>query len=242
MDISVIALIAFVVLLIGLSKTAFAGALGVFAVPLLMLKLPAPEAIALMLPLLIIADILSVKSYWKQWDSRLLLSLIPGAIIGVLVAYLTIDVVNANYLKAIVASLCILFALKNILFKQKTFNTLNNKWGALLMPAFSGITSTLVHAGGPPLIIYFSAIKLAPKQFVATAAIFFASMNIFKLIGAISLGLLSNDIIVTALAFIPLALIGNWIGLKVNSRMNKVLFLKLMNYLLLLLGLWLFIK
>ncbi|MFT4836458.1 MAG: putative membrane protein YfcA, partial [Psychromonas sp.] len=100
MDISVIALIAFVVLLIGLSKTAFAGALGVFAVPLLMLKLPAPEAIALMLPLLIIADILSVKSYWKQWDSRLLLSLIPGAIIGVLVAYLTIDVVNANYLKA----------------------------------------------------------------------------------------------------------------------------------------------
>ena len=55
MEISAVFLIAFVVLLISISKSAFAGALGVFAVPLLMLKFSAVEAIALMLPLLIIA-------------------------------------------------------------------------------------------------------------------------------------------------------------------------------------------
>jgi hypothetical protein len=40
-------------LLIGISKSAFAGALGVFAVPLLMLKFSAVEAIAQLAPSII---------------------------------------------------------------------------------------------------------------------------------------------------------------------------------------------
>jgi uncharacterized membrane protein YfcA len=239
MELTTILLISTVVLLIGISKSAFAGALGVFSVPLLMLKLPAAEAIALMLPLLIIGDILSVRSYWKKWDSRLLMSLIPGAIIGVAAAYLIIDVVNGEHLRLIIAVICIVFSLKNLLFKQTILTMLSNKLGALLLSIFSGITSTLVHAGGPPIIIYFSAIGLPPNKFIATAAIFFAMMNLIKLSAATALGLLTNDIILTALAFIPIASIGNWIGLKINSAFNKKLFLNVMNFLLLFLGFWL---
>jgi len=79
MDLFTLVLIAVVVLMVGVSKSAFAGALGVFAVPLLMIKLIATQAIALMLPILIIGDMLSVKSYWRKWDSKLVLSLMPGA-------------------------------------------------------------------------------------------------------------------------------------------------------------------
>jgi len=240
-EVTTIVLIASVVLLIGISKSAFAGALGVFAVPLLMLKLPATQAIALMLPLLIIGDILSVGSYWKRWDNRLLMSLIPGAIMGVTAAYLIIDIINAEHLRMMIAIICIVFSLKNLLLKQTTLTVLNNKVGALVLSIFSGLTSSLVHAGGPPIIIYFSAIGLAPNKFIATAAIFFAIMNIIKLIGATTLGLLTNETILTALAFFPLAFIGNWIGLKINTVLNKQLFLKIMNYLLLILGFWLFI-
>ena len=241
MDVTTIVLIAAVVLLIGISKSAFAGALGVFSVPLLMLKLPAEQAIAIMLPLLIIGDMLSVKSFWKKWDNKLLMSLIPGAIIGVAVAYLIIDTINTEHLRLIIAIICIVFSLKNLLFKQMTLTILNNKVGALLMSIFSGLTSSLVHAGGPPIIIYFSAIGLAPNKFIATAAIFFAMMNIVKLVAALSLGLLTNETILTALAFTPLAFIGNWIGVKINTLLNKQLFLKIMNYLLLFLGCYLFI-
>ena len=66
MEMSAILLIAFVVLTTGISKSAFAGALGVFAVSLLMLKFSATEAIALMLPLLIVADAMSVRSFWTK--------------------------------------------------------------------------------------------------------------------------------------------------------------------------------
>jgi uncharacterized membrane protein YfcA len=241
MDAMTIVLIAVVVVLMGVSKSAFAGALGVFAVPVLMLKLPATEAIALMLPLLIVGDILSVRSYWKKWDHRLLMSLIPGAIIGVVVAYLITDFINAEQLQFIIGIICVVFSFKNLLFKQLTFPTLNNKAGALMMSMFSGITSSLVHAGGTPIIIYFSAIGLSPEKFIATASAFFAMMNVFKLIGVSALGMLTGEVILTAMAFIPLALGGNWLGVKINTKLNKQLFLTIMNYLLLTLGAWLII-
>lgn len=227
---------------IGISKSAFAGALGVFAVPILMFKLSAVEAITLMVPLLIIADAMSLKSFWKKWDRTLLVSLIPGAIIGVVIANLVIDQINSDYLRLIIALICIVFAIKNLCFKQLRLTFLNSRFGAYFMSATSGITSTLVHAGGPPLIIYFTAIKLEPTKFVATAAALYAIMNIVKLAGAVSLGLLSLDTVFTAIAFFPLAILGNWLGVKINQRLDKQLFLKVMNYLLLLLGIWLAIK
>lgn len=242
MDITTLVLIAFVVVLTGISKSAFAGALGVFAVPLLMLKLPASQAIALMLPLLIIGDALSVKSFWRKWDNKLLVPLIPGAIIGVIIAYLIIDVINPHYLQLIIATICIIFALKNILLSQTTLTFLSNKIGAVIMSMFSGITSSLVHAGGPPIIIYFTAIGLSPAKFVATAAIFFAMMNMLKLIAALSFGLLPSATVITAVLFFPLAFVGNWLGVKINTTIDKQVFLKIMNYLLLVLGCWLLIN
>ncbi|MFT6901810.1 MAG: putative membrane protein YfcA [Colwellia sp.] len=242
MDATTIVLISTVVLLIGISKSAFTGVLGVFSVPLLMLKLPATEAIALMLPLLIVADMFSIRSYWKKWDSRLLMSLIPGAIIGVSIAYLIMDFINAEYLRLIIGIICIVFSLKNILLKQFTLSVLNNTAGALIMSMFSGITSSLVHAGGPPIIIYFSAIGLTPAKFIATASAFFAIMNVFKLIGVTTLGMLTGEVILTVLAYIPLAFVGNCIGVKINTSLKKQLFLKTMNYLLLLLGFWLIMR
>lgn len=239
MELSAALLIAMVVLLIGISKSAFAGALGVFAVPLLMFKLTAIEAITLMLPLLIIADAMSIKSFWKKWDVQLLVSLIPGAIMGIVIANLLMDYINSEYLRIIIACICITFSFKNIFFKQLHLSFIHNRIGAYFMSAISGITSTLVHAGGPPLIIYFTAIGLPRTKFVATAAAFFAVMNIIKLMGVLSLGLLTIETVLTAIAFFPLALIGNWLGIKINESLDKKRFEKVMNYLLLILGLWL---
>jgi len=239
MDLLTLVLIAAVVLMVGISKSAFAGALGVFAVPLLMLKLPATQAIALMLPILIIGDVLSVKSYWRKWDNKLLLSLMPGAITGIGLAYFIIDLINTTHLQLIISLICIIFSLKNLLFKQVTFTLFNNQISAFAMSTLSGITSSFVHAGGPPLIMYFSAIGLTPQKFIATASVFFAVLNIFKLIGVASLGMLSIDSVLTALAFAPLAFLGNWLGIKISASLSKQRFLTVMNYLLLSLGGWL---
>ena len=242
MELTAIVLVAFVVLLTGISKSAFAGALGVFAVPILILLLPITEAIALMLPILIIADAMSVKSYWRKWDTALIYKLIPGAILGVASATLLLDKVNSNVIGLIISFTCILFAVKNLYFKKVELQSLKSTKGAYFMSSLSGATSTLVHAGGPPLIIYFTSIGLSPTKFVATTAAFFAIMNLFKLVSAIYVGLFSFETWVYALAFVPLAKIGNWLGLKIHDKINKVVFLNTMHYLLLILGLWMAYK
>ena len=242
MELTEILLISLVVLLMGVSKSAFAGALGVFAVPLLMFKFTALEAITLMLPLLIIADIMSVKSFWRKWDTHLLRRLIPGAFIGVALASALMNHISPPFLRTIIAAICIIFALKQIAFKDLHLAILDNRAGAYLMSGCSGVTSTLVHAGGPPIIIYFSAIGLAKTQFVATAAAFFAMMNVFKLAGVLSLGLLTTEAVVTAIGFFPVALVGNWLGLKIHAFLDKQSFMHVMHYLLLLLGMWLLLS
>jgi len=229
-------LIGGVVFLSGISKSAFAGALGVFAVPLLMLKLPATEAIALMLPILIIGDLLSVKSYWKKWDTHLLYSLIPGAALGIFIAHLVVNFVSITQLKNTVGFICIIFALRALLLGNSKIKQLDNKAGSLIMSGLSGFSSTLVHAGGPPLIIYLTSLGLPPQRFIATASVFFAAMNLFKLFGFSLLGILSFNEISTAILFIPLALIGNWFGLRIQKDLNMDVFLKVMNVLLLILG------
>ena len=244
-DLSAIILITLVVLLSGLSKSAFAGALGVFSVPLLMLKLPPTQAIALMLPLLIIADVLTVKSYWQQWHNKLLCSLIPGALLGILLAQWMINIISLAQLKKTIALLCILFSLKALLFSHAVPAILQRKFAAWLMSSLSGFSSSLIHAGGPPLIMYLTAISgsngLSSRQFIATAGIFFAIMNIVKLIGFLSLGLLGLNDVLTAIAFIPVALLGNYIGVKIQQTLDIKRFLSIINLLLLVLGLWLWL-
>ncbi|WP_462175540.1 sulfite exporter TauE/SafE family protein [Pseudoalteromonas gelatinilytica] len=242
MELTTIILVGLVVVFTGISKSAFAGALGVFAVPLLILKLPVAEAVGLMLPILIIADLMSVKSYWRMWDTSLIYKLIPGALIGVLIATLMLDSINSNIIGAIISLTCVLFSVKNLYFKKVELNILKGTKGAYLMSLLSGVTSTIVHAGGPPLIMYFTAIGLSPTKFVATTAAFFATINLFKMVSAISVGLFTFDMWLYALAFAPLAIFGNWVGLKIHDKINKAVFLNVMNYLLLILGLWLAYK
>lgn len=241
MTLTTLAIIAFVVLLTGISKSGFAGALGVFSVPILMLVMPPVAAIGLMLPVLIIADIFSLKSYWQQWDIQQLKRLLPGLLVGVIIAHVLIGWLDAAFIRTAIAILCIVFAIRSLTFSLFTLNALNSRLGALSMGGLTGIASTLVHAGGPPLIMYFSTIKLSPKRFVATVAIIFAMMNAIKLIGFISLGLIEIKWALIALASLPIAFIGSRVGIWLQGRLNTAQFLKIMNILLLILGIWLLI-
>ena len=69
------------VLALGLSKGGFAG-ISLLATPLLALYLPPLEAAALLLPILIVQDVISVWVYRRDWSAWNLKVLTPGALIG----------------------------------------------------------------------------------------------------------------------------------------------------------------
>ena len=73
------------VTLLGLAKGGFTG-VGMVATPLLALIIPPLQAVAIMLPILLLQDVISVIAYRKSWDAWNLKVLIPGGLIGVAVA------------------------------------------------------------------------------------------------------------------------------------------------------------
>jgi uncharacterized protein len=84
---------AVVAFLVGLSKGGLGGTLGALATPLMALVMPADQVIGLVLPILMFADIFAVALHWGNWNRRLVILLIPGAIAGVTIG--TFFITNA---------------------------------------------------------------------------------------------------------------------------------------------------
>lgn len=241
MDLSALGLLILVVLLTGISKSGFAGALGVFSVPLLMLVLPPQQAIGFMLPLLLLADVFAVKSHWRQWDAALLKTLLPGALLGVGLGSLLLGMLPTQALSKAIGMLALLFALRFLIWRNVGGPWLASKTAAWGLSGIAGLSSTLIHAGGPPVMMLLMARKLPPTLMVATSTVFFASLNLTKLVPFIGLGLLDTSLALWALALSPFAWLGIRVGIYLREHLPVNTFLLIMHSLLMLLGLKLLI-
>lgn len=231
---------ALVVLMTGISKSAFAGALGVLAVPLLAVTLPIELAIGLMLPVLLIADGFTIKAYWQQWQLPLLKSLLPSALLGVAVGSLLLGALSGYWLKVCVGLLSIAFAARYFINRWMDGTTNNSVLSSRLagygLSALSGLSSTLIHAGGPPLMAYLVAKQLQPKTFVATSAVFLASVNLAKLVPFVALSVVDSSVFIIALLFAPLSLLGSYLGKQLINKIEPKQFSLAIHVGLLLLG------
>lgn len=63
------------VLLYGVTKGGFGGALAIISVPMMALVMPPTQAAAILLPILVVMDLLVVKAYWGVFDRRALVLL-----------------------------------------------------------------------------------------------------------------------------------------------------------------------
>jgi hypothetical protein len=105
------------VIALGLAKGGFAG-VGSIATPLVALILPPFEAAALLLPILIVQDVISVWVYRRDWSESNLKVLLPGAVIGVGLAWFLAAQVPEAAVRLIVGLIGLSFVL-NVWFGKK---------------------------------------------------------------------------------------------------------------------------
>ena len=229
------------VILIGISKAGFGGGTGIVATPLLALTLPVTDAAALLLPLLIIADMISLYHYWNHFDRRLIRLMLPSAMVGILIGGLFFGTFSHNerLLKAGIGLLSVLFVLFE-LFRTQIFDQWGEKRPSTLSGIFfsglAGFTSTLAHAGGPPATIYLLPQRLTRQVFVGTSVVFFTAVNLIKLIPYSYLGLLRVGNLTTILILSPLCYLGVLLGVYLNGRFSDKWFNRLMYALIFLTG------
>ena len=231
------------VLLSGISKAGFGGGVGMVATPLLALSIPVVDAAAIMLPLLIACDLFSVVHYRSRFDSRNIKILLIGAVVGIGVASLFFGYFRGNdsVLRKGIGVLAIGFVAFQVM-RAVILGLLERRQHlpgvvqGVLMGAMSGFTSTLIHAGGPPVAIYMLPQKMPRDQYVGTTVIFFAIVNVLKLIPYSGLGLLHVGQWSTILLLAPFAFIGVRLGVWLNRRFSEIWFTRLIYAILLITG------
>jgi len=214
---------AIAVLLTGISKSAFGGALGGIGVPLMALWLPPGVAIAVMLPILCVMDMFGVRAYWQKWSVADLRIILPGGLVGIALGSLAIGALPDHAVKACIGTIAVLFMLDRLL-KLRDRLRMNGEPGPTaggIWSALSGFTSTLAHAGGPPILVYLMGRRLPKENFVATSAVFFTVINAAKILPYVWLGLFTRETLTLAAVLAPLAPLGVWLGLHVMRKVPE---------------------
>lgn len=226
------------VLLTGISKSGFAGGAGVVAVPLMATQIPVSQAIVIMLPLLLVMDIRTIRYYFEHANRQILRAIIPAALLGILAGGTLLGYVADRGLELALAVISILFASWHRLTPWLTgFPGSAWLWGTL-----SGITSTLIHAGGPPINIYFLGRKLDKLTWLASAAIFFGCMNLVKIVPYSLNPQWTPDNLSFAIILVPIALFGVYLGKQLQGRIAEKDFVSICRGLLFVTGVMLLIK
>jgi len=211
---------------LGLSKGGFAGA-GLLATPLLALTLPPLQAAAILLPILILQDIISVFVYRHDWDARILKVMLPGAIMGISAAWVLAAHVSDAHVRLVVGIIALGFVLNQWVGRTRTDLRRPMVPKGVFWGGVSGFTSMLCQAGGPPFQVYVMPQQLAKLTFVGTMAVFFAALNLIKVVPYFALGQFSTAGPATSVALVPLAVAANFLGIWLVRVTPTALFYKL---------------
>ncbi len=209
------------VVLLGLSKGGFSG-LSNLAMPLLVLTISPVRAAAIILPILLVQDWVSVWAFRRDFNARNLAILIPAALIGVAAGWLLAARVQEAAVRLAVGLISVGFVVFMLLRDRLAGGAAApaNVAPGIFWGALAGFTSFVSHAGAPPVMVYVMPQKLAPRVFAGTLTMFFAAVNLLKAPPYFLLGQFSANNLAASATLFPLAIAATFAGVWLVRRVS----------------------
>jgi uncharacterized membrane protein YfcA len=218
------------VILVGLSKGGFAG-LALISLPLLTLVADPLRAAAIMLPILIVQDMVSLWAYRREWDRRLVTILVAGSVLGIVAGAVFATRVSTAAVVLLVgliaAGFVALHWIKTYRLRRKAEPPPAK--GPDLAPGlfwgfWLGFTSFLVNAGSPPFQVYVLPQRLPPQRYAGVQTYVFAAVNLIKLAVFVAIGQVHLDNLKTSATLFPLAIAATFAGVWLVRRVQAKIF------------------
>ncbi len=207
-------------ILLGLAKGGFAG-MGALSLPMIALVVSPLQAAAILLPILIVQDIVSVWAFRRDWDGHVLRWMLPGAAIGILLGYVFAASVSTDAVLGAVGAVSILFGLYRLWIERSGLPDTGRRspgWVGSLFGIASGFTSQIAHAGQPPFQLWVLPRRLPRDVLVGTTAIFFATVNWIKVPAYVALGQFTAQNLIAAAMLLPVAIAATLSGVWLVRR------------------------
>jgi uncharacterized membrane protein YfcA len=235
--------------LVGFSKTAVSGAntvsLAVFAS-----VLPARESTGVLLPVLIFGDVLAVLTYRRHAHWPTLWRLFPAVAVGVVAGTLYLEWAGNAAVRSSIGAILLLMAAITM-WRRRVEETRKSGTGAAAArdgaePAatsgpgrfggrlkarsygvMGGFTTMVANAGGPVMSLYLLSAGFRKLGFLGTAAWFFLIVNVFKVPFSARLHLIDQRSLLLDAALVVFVVPGAVIGKACATRINQLLFERL---------------
>lgn len=215
------------VILVGLSKGGFGGAVGFVGVPMLALVMSPVQGAAILLPILCLMDATSVWTWRGVYDRQTLAVTLPGAAVGIGIGWLTAAMVTVGMVRLIVGAVAIVFVgrwLWQLARRRGDVPAGRGTLAGAFWGTIAGFTSFVAHVGGPPFQVYALPLRLDPKIFTGTSVIFFAITNALKVIPYFALGQFDATNLAASAVLMPIAPLATLAGAWLVRRMRPEIF------------------
>jgi uncharacterized protein len=187
--------------------------------PMLALLIGLIAAAGFIFPILVVQDLIAVAMYRRTFSRQILATMIPGAALGVCMAYLLASAVPGWAVEIVLGVVSLAFSVQQIKCQVggqslRHSEQSRTRFFGFLSGMGSGFASMIAHAGTPPFQFYVMPKKLDREMYVGTSALFFAATNLMKAPAFLALGQLSVSQLKTMLIFFPLAIASSWLGVR----------------------------
>ena len=223
------------IVLVGLAKGGFAG-LGAASIPMLALVMDPIRAAAMLLPILMVQDVVSVWAFRKSYDRTTLGWMVPGAMLGIGLGWWFAASVSADAIRAAVGVIAVGFGGYRLSGYKPSTGIILPHWIGSYWGSVAGFTSQIAHAGGPPFQVWAMSRGFSHTVFIGTSAIFFAVINWLKVPAYFALGQFTWNNMQLTLIFLPIAIISTLAGVVMVKRIDPARFFGIISWLMVAVG------
>lgn len=228
---------------IGVSKAGLKG-LSMFIIPLFAHFYGGKASVGILLPCLLAGDLMALRFYYKNANIKLILRLIPPAVIGILAAvFIGTKISDAQFKHTMGTAIlvCVGLLLYNE-FKGK-INISNSKVFSNALGLSGGFATMIGNAAGPIFNLYLLSMRLPKAAFIGTGAWFYLLLNSFKVpFHIVSWQTITWQTFHLNLVMIPILISGAFIGKRIVSIIPEKPYRFLIYTITLISAIFLFIK
>jgi uncharacterized membrane protein YfcA len=217
-------------LVFGLSGFGFA----LVSVPPLLLLYPPETVVAVTLAVGLLMSGIVVRDAWRDLQPRTVISLLPGALVGLLAGLRVLTEVNPDWLKAAAGVIVTGYAL--LVLRGVEVRGMTHRWAPTIAGFASGTLAISTGLSGPPVVMLLTARRLSIGAFRSSFAAYAVILN---LTGLAVLGgghTLDGADLITTVVLLPAALLGTLTGNRLVQRLDPARFRTLTLVLLLTTG------
>jgi len=246
------------VMVLSMAKAGFGGSVGLLSVPLMIYAVGGDRtslATGLMLPILIATDYMNVVVWWRRWKWRVVWPLLPGAVVGVVLAWVALSWMGFGdgaasaeavmrkqladaVMKLTIGVICLGFVTIRSLqaLRAKPMASRPVFWQSTAAGVVAGATSTVAHAAGPVTAMYLLPQQLGKEGYVATTVMYYWIANQIKLAPYLGMQLINADSLRMGAVLIPAVPVGVLLGRFLAGKVSEKVFSAIVYSLLALAG------